>query len=120
MVLMRAMCGGWHRRDMVAWDDDRLLAAVRAELKVIQNITAEPVFHHIQRWRPGIPQYHVGHLATLAAIDEQVKSYPGLYLAGNSYRGMAMNDCTEQATALAEQIAAFAASGGVYPHRCPQ
>jgi oxygen-dependent protoporphyrinogen oxidase len=104
MILMRAMCGGWHRRDMVAWDDTRLLAAVRAELKVIQDITAEPVFHHIQRWRPGIPQYHVGHLAKLAVIDEQVKFHPGLYLAGNSYRGVAMNDCTEQADVLAESI----------------
>jgi oxygen-dependent protoporphyrinogen oxidase len=105
MISMRAMCGGWNRRDIVGWDDDRLLAAVRAELKVMQNITAEPVFHVIKRWRPGIPQYHLGHLDRLARIDRQLLKHPGLYLGGNSYRGVAMNDCTEQAVALAERIA---------------
>jgi oxygen-dependent protoporphyrinogen oxidase len=104
VVLMRAMCGGWRRADMVSWDDARLLAAVRAELKLVQNIAAEPVFHIIQRWRPGIPQYRLGHLARLERIDARTIAHPGLYLAGNSYRGVAMNDCTEQAILLADRI----------------
>ncbi len=33
MVLLRAMCGGWHRAEMVGWDDERLLTAVRCELQ---------------------------------------------------------------------------------------
>jgi oxygen-dependent protoporphyrinogen oxidase len=105
MILMRAMCGGWNRADIVAWDDDRLLSAVRAELRTIQNITAEPVFHIIKRWRPGIPQYHLGHLHRLRRIDQHLSRHPGLYLGGNSYRGVAMNDCTERAQSLAERIA---------------
>lgn len=105
MILMRAMCGGWHRADMVSWDDARLLTAVRAELKLVQKIAAEPVFHIIQRWSPGIPQYHLGHLARVARIDAQALKHPGLYLAGNSLRGVAMNDCTEQGSVLAERIA---------------
>src|SRR5262249_32092071 len=31
-VLMRALCGGWHRADVVDWDESRLINAVRAEL----------------------------------------------------------------------------------------
>src|SRR5262249_59789945 len=27
MVLLRAMCGGWHRPEVVDWPDDRLVAA---------------------------------------------------------------------------------------------
>src|SRR3712207_7659290 len=33
-VLLRALCGGWHRPEVVGWDDARLLAAVRAELRL--------------------------------------------------------------------------------------
>ena len=60
LVLLRAMCGGWSRAEMVGWDDARLLAAVRAELRVAMGVTAEPVFHRIVRWERAIPQYHLG------------------------------------------------------------
>src|SRR5205807_3902486 len=32
-VLLRALCGGWNRPEIVDWDDDRLLAAVRGEMR---------------------------------------------------------------------------------------
>jgi protoporphyrinogen/coproporphyrinogen III oxidase len=74
-------------------------------LAAAQNITAPPVFHTITRWRPGIPQYHMGHLDRLGRIDRLLSRHPGLYLGGNSYRGVAMNDCTEQAILMAARIA---------------
>src|SRR5262249_19097271 len=43
-VLVRAICGGWHRAEMVDWDDERLLAAVRGELRLALCIDAAPVF----------------------------------------------------------------------------
>src|SRR4029077_14913714 len=71
MVLLRAMCGGWNRPDVVSWDDERLLRAVRAELRRIMRITPEPVFHSIIRWDRAIPQYHLGHLELVARIEER-------------------------------------------------
>ena len=108
-ILLRAMCGGWTRGDMVDWPEDRLLDAVRAELRVIQGITAAPIFHLIQRWSPGIPQYHLGHLERLTRIDSLLAGHPGLHLGGNSLRGVAMNDCAEQAVILADRIASRSA-----------
>jgi oxygen-dependent protoporphyrinogen oxidase len=107
MVLLRALCGGWARGEMVGWDDDRLLAAVRAELRVALGVTAEPAFHRVVRWDRAIPQYHLGHLERVARIDERARRHPGLFLAGNAYRGVAMNDCTEQAVTLAAEVARF-------------
>jgi len=98
------MCGGWSRAEMVGWDDGRLLATVRAELRAAMGVTAEPVFHRIVRWERAIPQYHLGHQERLARIEERARRYPGLFLAGNAYRGVAMNDCTEQAVALAADV----------------
>jgi len=103
-VLLRALCGGWHRAEVVGWDDERLLGAVRAELQLAQNITAPPRFHHIVRWDRAIPQYHVGHLDRVAAIEAGAAAHPGLFLGGNAYHGVALNDCTEQATVLAGRL----------------
>ena len=116
-VLLRAMCGGWSRGDMVGWDDARLLAAVRNELHAAMGVTAEPVFQRIVRWEKAIPQYHLGHLARVAWIEERARRYPGLILAGNAYRGVAMNDCTEQASMLARDIISqFDETVGHAPH----
>ncbi len=100
MVLWRALCGGWHRGEMVDWDDNRLVAAVRAELRAAQNVTAEPAFVHIVRWPRAIPQYTLGHLERVKRIEELASEHPGLFLGGNAYHGVAMNDCTEQAEKL--------------------
>jgi oxygen-dependent protoporphyrinogen oxidase len=105
MVLLRAMCGGWNRAEMVDWDDARLLAAVWQELALIMKIHAKPVFHQIVRWDRAIPQYHLGHRARVAWIEERTKRHAGLYLGGNCYRGVALNDCIEQADLLARRIA---------------
>jgi oxygen-dependent protoporphyrinogen oxidase len=103
-VLLRALCGGWHRAEVVGWDDERLLAAVREEMRLALGITAAPRFHHIQRWEQAIPQYHLGHQARVAWIEERLERHPGLFVGGNAYHGVALNDCTEQAADLAVDI----------------
>jgi protoporphyrinogen/coproporphyrinogen III oxidase len=107
MVLWRALCGGWHRGEIVGWPDDRLVAAVREELRVAMGVTAAPAFVEIVRWPAAIPQYHVGHLDRVRRIEARVATLPGLFLGGNAYHGVAMNDCTEQAEVLAERVAGY-------------
>ncbi len=106
-VLLRAMAGGWHRADVVDWDDAKLLAAIRAELRLAMKITAEPIFNKIIRWNRAIPQYHLGHLERVARIEASAVRHPGLLLGGNAYHGVALNDCTEQGSVLAERVANF-------------
>jgi oxygen-dependent protoporphyrinogen oxidase len=107
MVLWRAMCGGWNRPDVVGWDDTRLLEAVRSELRQALGIVAPPSFHRIVRWERAIPQYHLGHPERVAWIGERVRRYPGLFLGGNAYHGIALNDCTEEASRLAARLRQF-------------
>ena len=107
MVLLRAMCGGWNRPEMVDWDDARLQEAVRAALRLALRIEVAPVFVHVVRWPRAIPQYHVGHGERVAWIEDQLKRHAGLFLGGNAYHGVALNDCTEQAQVLALRIGAF-------------
>lgn len=106
-VLLRALGGGWHRPEVVGWDDERLLAAVREDLRLALGIVRPPVFHAITRWERAIPQYHLGHLERVRSIALRAGRYPGLFLAGNAYHGVALNDCTEQADVLARGIASY-------------
>jgi oxygen-dependent protoporphyrinogen oxidase len=41
----------------------------------------------------------------VAGIEALSKRHAGLFLGGNAYRGVAMNDCTEQAEILAADVA---------------
>ncbi len=104
MVLLRAMCGGWNRPEMLDWDDERLVHAVRGELRQAMDIAAAPVLSHVIRWPRAIPQYHVGHLERVAWIEHRLSRHAGLFLGGNAYRGVALNDCIERAGFLADQV----------------
>jgi len=103
-VLLRAMCGGWQRPEIVDWDDARLVHSIRAELRLAMGIDAAPVFQEIIRWDRAIPQYHLGHLERVAWLERHITRHPGLFLAGNAYHGVSINDCTEQGAMVAEKV----------------
>ncbi len=103
-VLMRAMIGGAHDPSAIDLDDETLLATVRSDLRTTMALDLKPSFMHIFRHRLGIPQYKVGHLGKLAGIDAALERHPGLYVAGNSYRGIAINSCVAEAGAVAERL----------------
>jgi oxygen-dependent protoporphyrinogen oxidase len=105
-VLVRAMIGGTHDPDAVALDDATLLALVGRELAVTMQLDAKPVFTFVARHSPGLPQYTIGHLDRLAALERCLERRPGLHLAGNSYRGVAMNSLIAEAPALADRLLA--------------
>jgi oxygen-dependent protoporphyrinogen oxidase len=107
MVLLRAMCGGWNRPEIVDWDDGRVMQAVHNELQLSMGILSAPVYQKIIRWDRAIPQYRQGHLESVAWIEDRAGRLPGLFLAGNAYHGVSLNDCTEQAEKLATRICSY-------------
>jgi oxygen-dependent protoporphyrinogen oxidase len=109
MVLLRAIAGGWNRPEIVGWPETQLVSAIRAELRLAMGIAAPPAFQRVVRWERAIPQYHVGHLKRLVELEAGLARYPGLFLTGNAYHGVAMNDCTEQASLVAQRVQAYLA-----------
>ena len=51
-----------------------------------------------------IAQYVPGHLALLGKIEKEAARYPGLILAGSSYRGISVNACVKEAESTARQV----------------
>jgi len=103
-VLLRSMIGGAQSPELAMLDDSKLVNAVMDELNPILSMKTEPDLVRIYRWDKAIPQYVFGHGEKLTAIDERLKAFPGLYLAGNSYRGVGMNDCVENGFKVAVSI----------------
>jgi oxygen-dependent protoporphyrinogen oxidase len=76
------------------------------ELRNLIGITGDPLITDIARWPRSMPQYHVGHLARIARIEQLAARHPTLALAGNAYHGVGIPQCIATAEAAAEQIAA--------------
>lgn len=105
MVLMRSMIGGARNSGLALMEEDKIVDIVINELRDIMDINVTPDFVKIYRHEKGIPQYHVGHERRLSRIEELLSKLKGLYLTGNAYRGIGVNDCIENSFKLAERIA---------------
>jgi oxygen-dependent protoporphyrinogen oxidase len=103
-VLLRTMVGGARASALARDNDPKLIASVRSELADIMGIKAAPDFIRIYRHEMAIPQYTVGHADRLAEIDSILLKHHNLYVSGNAYRGIGVNDCIENSWKLAEKI----------------
>ncbi len=86
-VVLRAHVG---RSDDERWsqlDDEELSSRVTQELAVLLSQFSAPNKSFVQRWRPGLPQYFVGH-ERLVASARAAAAVRHLALAGNSYDGV--------------------------------
>ncbi len=113
--LIRAFIGRAGDDDVLNRTDDELLQMVRAELRDVLGITAEALLHRIFRWPQAMPQYTLGHLDRIAAIDRRLAEHPGLYVAGNAYRGIGLPDCIASGETAAQQVVAYWKQPAVIP-----
>lgn len=110
-VLLRSMMGGATNPAAIELADDQALALTRADLRHIMGIEAAPDFVRIFRHRRAIPQYLPGHARRLAAIAERLPAHPGLFVTGNAFGGVGLNDCVNAANRTAEQVIRHLAAG---------
>lgn len=102
--LLRIFLGGAGREAVVTWDDEKLLGAVRADLKRILGADPEPETARVYRWPASNPQYNVGHQERVKRLEALVASQPGLILAGSSYKGVGIPDCVRSGRDAAKRV----------------
>lgn len=103
-VLLRSMVGGAHHPELALLPEEKLVDAVRADLREIMGVDAEPDFVRVYRHEQAIPQYVVGHASRLQHLDSLLQQHPNLILTGNAFRGVALNDCVANAYSLAHRL----------------
>jgi oxygen-dependent protoporphyrinogen oxidase len=106
-LLATVMMGGARDPSAVDASDDAVVATAAAALARLAGVRKAPRFAFAVRHARAIPQYVVGHEDRLAAIDDRLRRHPGLFLSGNSYRGIAINACVTDARKVAGRVAAL-------------
>lgn len=115
IVMLRAFAGGTLDRDLLDRDDDDLVTLAHTDLAALHGLRARPLFARVYRWIDAGPQYEVGHLARVAAIERQLARHPGLFVTGSALRGIGIPDTVADARAVAEQVHAWLARRGEAP-----
>lgn len=102
-VLLRCFFGGALGGEILSLDDGALLGRTREELRAALGVSATPLLVRISRHPASMPQYRVGHLQRLEAIEARLAAAPGLALAGAAYRGVGIADCVRSGETAAER-----------------
>jgi oxygen-dependent protoporphyrinogen oxidase len=103
-ALLRAFVGGALQPDTFGLDEDRMVEAVRRDLRDLLGVEAPPLFAHVEKWPRSMAQYHLGHPARVARIRDAAGRLPALALCGNAYEGAGLPDCVRGGEAAAEAI----------------
>lgn len=94
-ALLRFFIGRAGAEEALAGPDSHLVELARSEVMQVLGTTDAPIFHRVFRWPLGMPQYTMGHLERISRIESRLHECAGLYLAGNSFRGVGIPDCVD-------------------------
>jgi oxygen-dependent protoporphyrinogen oxidase len=103
-ALLRVFVGGAMQEGLLAREDRALLQLAHDDVASLLGITGDPVLSRVWRHPGAMPQYEVGHLDRVAAIESRLETLPGLALAGGAYRGVGIADCVRSGEAAAERL----------------
>jgi protoporphyrinogen/coproporphyrinogen III oxidase len=104
-VLLRCYVGRSGDEAIVDLSDDQITKIVLDDLNKTMNITMEPDFTIVSRWKNSMPQYTVGHKKRIETVKQSVqKELPGVFLAGSSFEGIGLPDCVDQGEAAVKSV----------------
>ncbi|MDM5187402.1 protoporphyrinogen oxidase [Bacillus sp. DX4.1] len=104
-VLLRCYVGRPGDEAIVEQTDEEIVQFVLEDLKKTMDITADPDFTVVSRWKDAMPQYTVGHKERIAELKTFMdKELPGVYVAGSSYAGTGLPDCIDQGEAAVQHV----------------
>lgn len=104
-ILLRAFFGGQGALKLSSEANNVVASLARQQLALALGPLPDPCQIIIRRWPLSLPQYNVGHLEKLAAIESLTASIAGLHLVGNAYRGVGLPDLIRDGRATAREVA---------------
>ncbi len=111
-VLVRVIMGGAGRADLLERSDDELAGVALDAIDRAVGLVAGAPRTWVHRQPSAIPQYLMGHQARIARIADRLSDLPGLHVAGNAYRGIAVGAIVADAEGVAGQVLAGRVASG--------
>ncbi|MGH3456690.1 protoporphyrinogen oxidase [Aeromicrobium sp.] len=87
-TVLRASVGRAGGTALLHQDDATVAAAAFADLRTATGHLPDATGWHVQRWGGALPQYEVGHLERVGAVDRAVAAVRGLEVCGAVYQGV--------------------------------
>ena len=94
-TLLRIFVGGSRAPEMVEIPEKELINRVHEEMRVLLNVTGEPIFTDVARFPNAMPQYYLGRLDWRKRLQSALDKYPTLALAGNALDGVGLPACVK-------------------------
>lgn len=104
-MLVRVFLGGALQPEKMELSDQALQEIAISQLRELPGLQGDPLEIDVVRWLEKMPQYHVGHLQLVSAIEERLARHPSLELAGNAYHGVGIPQCIHSGEAAAHRLA---------------
>ncbi|MBW3632307.1 MAG: protoporphyrinogen oxidase, partial [Chloroflexi bacterium] len=111
--VVRVFLGRSGRDEVLAADDDTLIALAYREVAERIGVTATATLSRVHRWPLGMPQYVLGHPERITRIEAALRAHPGIYLAGNAYHGVGIPDCIASGERAGDAAVAHVCSEGI-------
>jgi oxygen-dependent protoporphyrinogen oxidase len=102
--LFTVLAGGLRSPELVEWEEDRIEAAILAELDRALGLRESPRRLGLTRWPRAVPQPGRDHLRRVAEVRRRSGRYAGLALAGAYLDGVAFGDALASGAAAARRI----------------
>jgi len=103
-ALLRVFMGGALQPQVFDYDDAELVQVIKRNLRELLGISASPIFSRIERHPLAMAQYRVGHLDLVGEIENRIRRFPTLRLAGNAFTGVGIPDCIHRGEECADQL----------------
>jgi len=108
--LLSVRTGGARHPEAFTMPDDELLALADGELRRLVGLEAPPAFVHIVRHERALPQYTIGHMDRVRALEAGEQRHPGLFFHGNAYHNAGVPELVTRSRKLADRVASFVRS----------
>ncbi|KYC97172.1 protoporphyrinogen oxidase [Heyndrickxia sporothermodurans] len=104
-VLLRNYIGRAGDETVVDLSDAEIEQIVFDDLNKLVELSDEPDFTIVSRWKNAMPQYTIGHEERVKALkDNIVKNLPGVIIGGSSFEGISVPDCISQGESIVKDV----------------
>ncbi|OGQ05813.1 MAG: protoporphyrinogen oxidase [Deltaproteobacteria bacterium RIFCSPLOWO2_12_FULL_44_12] len=104
LALLTCFVGGAKNPTILQEGEDQIISKVLNELRQIFGSSFRIEEASLTRHTKALPQYTLGHPKKLEKIRAHLQKSPGLYLTGNYWEGISVNDTMKNAVHVASLI----------------
>ncbi|HZP90784.1 MAG TPA: protoporphyrinogen oxidase [Actinomycetota bacterium] len=104
-AVVRCFVGSAGVEDVAFAPEEDIVWGVSRQLAALLPLPDRPEGARVVRWPTAMPQYEVGHLERVDRIERALP--PGMFVVGQTYRGVGIPDCIRGAGEVAARLRAY-------------